>query len=77
MAAYTPPPSPGDLRSSRKRALQIGTDPRGFADQIDYDVQAGVPRLPGMPTGQATSLPPQLSYEGGAVNPSTPFALKK
>lgn len=77
MAAYTPPPSPGPLRSSRKQALAMGTDPQGFGGQIDYDVQAGVPRLPGMPTGAATTLPPQLSYEGGAVNPSTPFVLKK
>ena len=77
MAAYTPPPSPGDLRSPRNRALEIGTERAGFGDQMPYDTQAGVPMVPGMPTGIARDIGPQLSYVGGAINPAAPFALKK
>jgi hypothetical protein len=32
----------GNLRSPRKRALEIGTDPSKFSDS-DYDSAAGVP----------------------------------
>lgn len=77
MAAYTPPPSPGTLRSSRTQALKMGTAPAGFEGQIDYDTQAGVPRLPGMPTGQARGIDPQVTTAGRAVGIATPFTLKK
>lgn len=78
MAAYTPMPSPGDLRSPRKRALEIGTTPAGFQGGLEYDAQAGVPVLPGMPLGTYQSLPPQISGVGGPVNTPVPFTnLKK
>lgn len=78
MAAYTPPPSPGGLRSPRKQALAMGTDPAGFQGGLEYDAQAGVPVLPGMPLGTYQSLPPQISSVGGAINTPTPFTnLKK
>jgi hypothetical protein len=40
-----PQPSPGPLRSPRKRALEIGTAPAGFEEPLTgaYDPQAGVP----------------------------------
>lgn len=75
--AYTPMPSPGGLRSSRKRALEIGTTAAGFQGGLEYDAQAGVPVLPGMPLGAATTLPPQISQVGGPVNTPTPFANLK
>jgi hypothetical protein len=33
----------GNLRSPRKRALEIGTDKSKFSDAGDYDSQAGLP----------------------------------
>ena len=33
----------GNLRSPRKRALEIGTDSSKFEDAGDYDTNAGVP----------------------------------
>lgn len=79
MAAYTPPPSPGGLRSSRKRALEIGTNPSGFAGQVGYDAHAGVPLVQGVTTaGHYKEQPPMISGAGGAINTSVPFAnLKK
>lgn len=79
MAAYTPPPSPGALRSSRKRALEIGTERAGFQGGVGYDAQAGVPLISGVTTaGHYVELPPQISTAGGAINPATPFTnLKK
>jgi len=38
-----PQSSPGTLRTPRSRALEIGTNPKGFEGGIDYDPQAGVP----------------------------------
>jgi hypothetical protein len=56
----------------------MGTAPSGFEGQIDYDVQAGVPRLPGFPTGVAQGIAPQINAAGaGAVPTPVPFALKK
>jgi hypothetical protein len=63
-----PQPSPGDLRSSRKRALEIGTDASGFPDDLPYDHDGGFPTgTPGqggthrdnVTGGGASSLPPQ------------------
>ena len=31
-------------RTHRTRALDVGTDPRGFADSSDYDSTRGIPR---------------------------------
>lgn len=67
MAAYTPPPSPGRLRTPRDRALEIGTDRAGFTAPMAPDIEAP----------QVQLLGPQLSYQGGPINPSTPFTLKK
>jgi hypothetical protein len=37
-----PNPSPGNLRSPRKRALELGTDPSGFEDPAaEYDPTPG------------------------------------
>lgn len=79
MAAYTPPPSPGPLRSSRKIALEKGTSREGFAGVAGYDAVAGVPMLAGVTTsGHYQELPPQISTSGGPLNTSVPFAnLKK
>jgi len=43
MAKPTPSPSPGGLRSSRNRALEIGTDAGGFPDDLPYDHTGGFP----------------------------------
>lgn len=76
MAAYTPPPSPGTLRSSRKRALEIGTERSGFEGTIPYDATAGVPV--GASTGHYVQRPPAVGGPGGSINTPTPFAnLKK
>lgn len=79
MAAYTPPPSPGTLRSSRNRALEIGTDRAGFQGGVAYDAAAGVPVVAGVTTaGHYVEMPPMVGGAGGAVNTSVPFAnLKK
>jgi len=79
MAAYTPPPSPGTLRSSRKRALEIGTDRAGFQGVASYDANAGVPVMPGVTTsGHYVEQKPMISTAGSAINTATPFAnLKK
>lgn len=39
----TPPRSPTNLRTSRNRALDIGTSRDGFPDSLPYDDKAGVP----------------------------------
>lgn len=76
MAAYTPPPSPGALRSSRKRALEIGTERGGFQGGVSYDARAGVPT--GASTGYYEEKPPAVGGPGGSINTPTPFAnLKK
>ncbi len=79
MAAYTPPPSPGGLRSSRKRALEIGTERSGFQGGVEYDARAGVPKMPGVTTaGHYVEQPPMISTAGSPINTSTPFGnLKK
>lgn len=72
------PTSPGDLRSPRKRALEIGTSPAGFGPTIPYDAQAGVPLIPGVTTsGHYRELPPGTSDVGSPINAPIPFALKK
>ncbi len=77
--AYRPPPSPGNLRSSRNRALEIGTQRSGFAGAAEYDAQAGVPMLPGVTTaGHYVEQPPMISTSGSPINTTTPFSnLKK
>lgn len=79
MAAYTPPKSPGALRSSRNRALEIGTERSGFQGGVGYDAAAGVPMVAGVTTaGHYVEMPPHVGGPGGAVNTPVPFAnLKK
>lgn len=79
MAAYTPPPSPGTLRSSRNRALEIGTTREGFQGGVGYDAAAGVPMVQGVTTsGHYVEMPPMVGGPGGSINTPTPFAnLKK
>lgn len=64
--AYTPPPSPGTLRTPRDMALKMGTMPSGFSAPMAPDIEAPKAQL----------LGPQISYEGGPINPAKPFALK-
>lgn len=74
MAAYRPPPSPGHLRSSRNRALEIGTTREGFQGGISYDSQAGVPVVAGVTTaGHYVEQPPAVGGPGGPINTSKPF----
>lgn len=56
-------------RTSRSRALEIGTDRAGFADQgPEFDPTAGVPS--DVAGGHATSTPPPA----GATPSSTPIS---
>ncbi len=79
MAAYTPPPSPGPLRSSRKRALEIGTERSGFQGGVGYDANAGVPQIANVTTsGHYVEQKPMVGGAGGSINTPVPFAnLKK
>lgn len=69
---YTPPPSPGALRSPRKRALEIGTALSGFPEPMAFDTQAGVPSA--MAGGTYQTQGPFISERGGPINAPTPFA---
>lgn len=69
MAAYVPPPSPGTLRTPRDRALEIGTMRSGFEAPMAPDIS--------MPMATPTPAGGPFSYEGGALNPATPFNIKK
>lgn len=69
MAAYVPPPSPGTLRTPRNRALEIGTERTGFSMGEAPDLT--------MPMATPTPAGGPFSYQGGAVNPATPFTVKK
>lgn len=74
MAAYTPPRSPGALRSSRNRALEIGTTREGFQGGVGYDSRAGVPEIAGMTTsGHYVEQPPAVGGPGGPINTPKPF----
>jgi hypothetical protein len=68
-------PHPGlGTRTSRTRALEIGTDPAGFDEKMDYDPQAGHPILPGLPGGHYVEQPPQISPSGPApINQPNPI----
>lgn len=71
--AYIPPPSPGDLRSPRKRALEIGTAPAGFQPApMAFDTQAGVPVA--MSGGHYVEQGPFVTTQGAPINTPVPFA---
>lgn len=68
--------SPGSLRSSRKRALEIGTEPAGFEDGAKYDAQGGHPVSPDYPERTYEEQAPQTT-EGGSkpIQQSNPIKL--
>lgn len=70
-------PSPGNLRSPRNRALEIGTNPGGFPPDLPYDPQGGHPVSPEAPERDYQEQAPSTT-EGGAkpIDPQTPFALR-
>lgn len=57
----------GDLRNPRKRALEIGTNPAGFGDEIPYDPQGGHPITPEQSKGQYEEPPPAVGGTGEPV----------
>lgn len=70
------PTSPSTLRTPRTQALKMGTDPRGFADQIPYDAHAGIP-MGVTGAGQSyKSAGPFVSAEGSPINTPKPFGIK-
>lgn len=74
--SYTPPSSPGSLRSPRSRALEIGTNPQGFGEgPMPYHTQAGVPAA--VSGGTYQSQGPFVSESGSPINTPTPFANLK
>jgi len=66
-------------RTSRSRALEVGTDPRGFDDVSEafYDPQAGHPTNTGLPGGHYVEQAPQVGGPGGPVENIKPFEVKK
>ena len=68
------PTSPGDLRSSRKRSLEIGTNSKGFTEMASYDGQAGVPTA--MSGGTYQSAGPFVGGSQGPVDIAKPFNTK-
>lgn len=67
--------SPGGLRSSRKRALEIGTDPAGFTGDVPYDTQSGHPVTAETPEAVYEEQPPAVSSGGSAPIQSNPIKL--
>jgi len=63
-------PSPGGLRSSRNRALEIGTTPAGFPAELPYE--HGVPAADS--GGTYAPNVDGLPDPGAAINPS-PFKV--
>ena len=76
MSAQQPSKGIGIHRSSRTRALEIGTDKRGFDNDHSYFPQGGHPILPGMP---ATVYQETPEHVGGSSIGSieTPNPIKK
>lgn len=68
--------SPGSLRSSRKRALEIGTSSAGFQGSVAYDPQAGTPSQDaGGHYKDAAEAAKPTSGSSPASDTSKPFAL--
>ena len=59
-----PERGPTTLRSPRSRAVDIGTDPAGFAGAPDYDAQGGHPILPESPERRYEEQPPSITESG-------------
>jgi len=67
-------PSPGGLRSSRNRALEIGTTPAGFPPELPYE--SGVPAsIPGASSDWQSNNPPGIPDPGPPVAVPSPFKL--
>jgi len=62
-----PKPSPGNLRSPRKRALDVGTTPGGFVPEIPYNPQGGHPITPDMPSDVHEEKPPAVGSAGSPI----------
>lgn len=62
-----PKPSPGNLRSPRKRALEIGTTAVGFPPEIHYDPHGGHPVTPDMPAKRHEGKPPAVGGTGEPI----------
>ena len=62
----------GNLRSSRKRALEIGTNPAGFGDPVDYDVRGGHPVTADQPRREYKEQTPAVGGTGEPIQ-STPI----
>lgn len=63
-------PSPGKIRTSRDRALEIGTNPQGFDDAVQYDVPGGHPVTPDTPRRTHEE-------QGPSVQPNGPGPIQK
>lgn len=68
-----PPPSPGTTRTSRNRALEIGTAKNGFPPELPYDYAGGFPA--GTP-GQGGTHRDNVSGIQPAPMPAQPKPLK-
>jgi hypothetical protein len=78
--------SPGSLRSSRNRALEIGTNPSGFSTRFEMCGQCGHPVTPGVMHSHYANQTAHSHYAdpaeaakpvtgGGASFQKSPFAL--
>lgn len=75
-----PERGPTTLRSPRSRAIDVGTNPAGFSEDVAYDSQAGVPTGAEYPVGGSGGTyqeqPPAVSDGGSApINQPSPFKL--
>lgn len=71
-----PERGPTTLRSPRSRALDIGTNPAGFTEELPYDVEGGHPVSSETPQGTYQGQAPAVSEGGSApINQPSPFKL--
>jgi len=68
-----PQASPGSLRSPRKRALEIGTAPGSFVDDVPYCPQGGHPITPDMPADMHEEPKPAVSSVPTPAIQGSPF----
>jgi hypothetical protein len=66
---------PASIRSPRTRAVEIGTDPRGF-EATDYCPQCGHPIKAGLPHSHYVEQEPSLG-PGAAPIQSVPMTVKE
>ena len=72
-----PERGPTTLRSPRSRALDIGTNPSGFSEELPYDLAGGYPiSSDAHPLGTHQEQAPAVSDGGSApINQPSPFKL--